>query len=301
MAVRVGINGLGRTGRAAFRAAHERGLDIEWVGLERPDGPRHARPLVAARHGVRAVPGKRRACRATRSWSTASRSLCSRRRIPPRCRGVRSAPKSSSSRPACSEACRRAEAHRGGRTQGDRLRACEGARRHGGARRQLRHGIRRGTAPGDLQRLVHDQLSRACREGAARCDRHPPRRDDDRARIHERPASRRRAAQGSAPRPRGGSEPRADVDRGGEGDRPRDPRAGGKAPGLRRARAHSDRVAHRPHGGDGARDECRRGQRALPCTRRRRRARRDPSLQRRAARLVATSSSRPTRRSSTRR
>ena len=33
MAVRVGVNGLGRTGRAAFRAAHERGLDIEWVGL----------------------------------------------------------------------------------------------------------------------------------------------------------------------------------------------------------------------------------------------------------------------------
>ena len=33
MAVRVAINGLGRTGRAAFRAAHERGLDIEWAGL----------------------------------------------------------------------------------------------------------------------------------------------------------------------------------------------------------------------------------------------------------------------------
>src|ERR1041384_789826 len=33
MAVRVAINGLGRTGRAAFRAAHERGLEIEWVGL----------------------------------------------------------------------------------------------------------------------------------------------------------------------------------------------------------------------------------------------------------------------------
>src|SRR4051794_3557183 len=33
MAVRVAINGLGRTGRAAFRAAHERGLDIEWVAL----------------------------------------------------------------------------------------------------------------------------------------------------------------------------------------------------------------------------------------------------------------------------
>src|SRR5262252_7946785 len=33
MAVRVAINGLGRTGRAAFRAAHERGLDVEWVAL----------------------------------------------------------------------------------------------------------------------------------------------------------------------------------------------------------------------------------------------------------------------------
>jgi glyceraldehyde 3-phosphate dehydrogenase len=33
MAVRIGINGFGRTGRAAFRAAHERGEDIEWVGI----------------------------------------------------------------------------------------------------------------------------------------------------------------------------------------------------------------------------------------------------------------------------
>src|SRR5262245_33599244 len=33
MPVRVAINGLGRTGRAAFRAAHERRLDIEWVAL----------------------------------------------------------------------------------------------------------------------------------------------------------------------------------------------------------------------------------------------------------------------------
>src|SRR4051794_22656627 len=32
MAVRVAINGLGRTGRAAFRAAHERGLDSGGVG-----------------------------------------------------------------------------------------------------------------------------------------------------------------------------------------------------------------------------------------------------------------------------
>jgi glyceraldehyde 3-phosphate dehydrogenase len=33
MSVRVGINGFGRIGRNVFRAAHERGADIEWVGI----------------------------------------------------------------------------------------------------------------------------------------------------------------------------------------------------------------------------------------------------------------------------
>jgi glyceraldehyde 3-phosphate dehydrogenase (phosphorylating) len=33
MAIRVAINGFGRTGRAAFRAAHERGADVEWVAI----------------------------------------------------------------------------------------------------------------------------------------------------------------------------------------------------------------------------------------------------------------------------
>src|SRR5207302_7874033 len=33
VAIRVAINGFGRTGRAAFRAAHERGADVEWVAI----------------------------------------------------------------------------------------------------------------------------------------------------------------------------------------------------------------------------------------------------------------------------
>ena len=33
MAVKAGINGFGRIGRNVFRAAHERGADIEWVGI----------------------------------------------------------------------------------------------------------------------------------------------------------------------------------------------------------------------------------------------------------------------------
>ena len=33
MSVRVAINGFGRTGRAAFRAAHEREAPIDWVAI----------------------------------------------------------------------------------------------------------------------------------------------------------------------------------------------------------------------------------------------------------------------------
>ena len=33
MSVRVAINGFGRTGRAAFRAAYESGAEIEWVAI----------------------------------------------------------------------------------------------------------------------------------------------------------------------------------------------------------------------------------------------------------------------------
>src|SRR5215218_3330435 len=33
MAIRVAINGFGRTGRAAFRAAYERDAEIEWVAI----------------------------------------------------------------------------------------------------------------------------------------------------------------------------------------------------------------------------------------------------------------------------
>src|SRR6516164_5090792 len=33
MAVRVGINGFGRIGRNVFRAAHERGAEIDWLAV----------------------------------------------------------------------------------------------------------------------------------------------------------------------------------------------------------------------------------------------------------------------------
>ena len=56
--------------------------------------------------------------------------------------------------------------------------------RHG---RQPR-GVRPGEAPDHLERVVHDQLPRAGREGAARVVRHREGLDDDGPRLHERPA-----------------------------------------------------------------------------------------------------------------
>src|SRR5581483_7524256 len=86
--------------------------------------------------------------------------------------------------------------------------------------------------------------------------------------------------------PLGRGEPRADVDRRREGDRARRARAGRQAARLRRPRAGPDRLARRPHDRGGARDERRGGQRALPHAGRRRRARGHPALQRGPARLV---------------
>ena len=46
MAVRVAINGFGRTGRAAFRAAHERETEIEWVAINDAADPKMLAQLL---------------------------------------------------------------------------------------------------------------------------------------------------------------------------------------------------------------------------------------------------------------
>ena len=102
------------------------------------------------------------------------------------------------------QARRRRQAHRRGR---------QARRHHGagqGAGRDVRHGrqprdLRPGEASDHLQRVVHDQLPRADRQGAARDVRHQEGLDDDGPRLHERSAAARPAAQGPAPRARGGA------------------------------------------------------------------------------------------------
>ena len=130
--------------------------------------------------------------------------------------------------------------------------------------------------------------------------RHRARPDDDDPRLHGRPAPPGRAAQGPAPRPRGGDQPRAGLDRRGQGDRPRDPRAPGQAARLRRARPRADRLGRRPHRADAARDERRRDQRRRSARRPTRGPlERHPAVHRRPDRLLGHRQVAATRRSST--
>ena len=81
-------------------------------------------------------------------------------------------------------------------------RAGQGAGHHGRDGRESRE-VRSGQAPDHLERVVHDELPRAGREDPAREVRHQEGLDDDGARVHERPAAARSAAQGSAACARG--------------------------------------------------------------------------------------------------
>jgi glyceraldehyde 3-phosphate dehydrogenase len=57
MSVRVGINGFGRTGRAMLRAAHARGADIEWAGINDLMGAEMAARLLRRDSIYGAFPG----------------------------------------------------------------------------------------------------------------------------------------------------------------------------------------------------------------------------------------------------
>ena len=86
-----------------------------------------------------------------------------------------------------------------------------------------------------LQRLVHDQLPGAGRQGAERRGRHHARLHDDDPRLHRRPADARHDAQGPLPRPRRGAVDDPDLDRRRQGRRPRAARAERQARRRRRS------------------------------------------------------------------
>ena len=93
---------------------------------------------------------------------------------------------------------------------------------------------------------------------------HPPRPDDDRARLHRGPEPARRPAQGPAARPCRGHQPRAHEHRRRAGGRARHPRARGPPERHRRARPDPDGLARRPHDRGRPRDQRRGDRRRVP-------------------------------------
>ena len=162
MSVRVAINGFGRTGRAAFRAAYEREADIEWVAINDLAEPAMLAQLL--RHDTVYGPfagigrGRRRRARRRRAPDRDAVRDATRRSLPWAELGVDVVIESTGPLP---RPRRRREAPRGRRAQGDRLGAGEGSRRHRRARRQLR---RRSTTP----RRTGSSRTRPARRTASR-------------------------------------------------------------------------------------------------------------------------------------
>ncbi len=70
MAVRVGINGFGRIGRNVFRAAYERGADIEWLAVNDLVDPKTIAHLLKYDSNYGPFPGEvaRDRCRVRGGW-----------------------------------------------------------------------------------------------------------------------------------------------------------------------------------------------------------------------------------------
>ena len=92
MAVRVGINGFGRIGRNVFRAAYERGADIEWLAVNDLVDPKTIAHLLKYDSTYGPFPGEVEATDDRPARSTARRSACWPSAIPARCPGASSAP-----------------------------------------------------------------------------------------------------------------------------------------------------------------------------------------------------------------
>ena len=233
MTVRVAINGFGRIGRNILRAIVESGRKRHrGRDRQRPGAGRDQRPSAALRFGARALSerrqGRGRRHRGRRPADQGDRHQGSGR--PP---------------PQGAEDRHRAGMHRHlhveGPGQGASRRRRQARPRLGAGRRRRPHRrLRRQPRQADqgsprrLQRLVHDQLPGAGRQGAARRGRHRQGLHDDDPRLHQRSADPRRDAQGSLPRPRRGAVDDPHLHRRRQGGRPR------AAGAQRQARRHGD-------------------------------------------------------------
>ena len=168
MPVRVGINGFGRIGRNVFRAAHEQGADIEWVARQRPRRRQDARPPAQVRLDTTA-PSPARSRRTDGALgSTASEIQVLAERDPAQLPwgelGADVVIESTGLFTDRENAAKHLDAGAKKVVISAPATDPDVDRR---ARRQLRRGLRPRAAPRHLQRLVHDQLPGAGRQGAA--------------------------------------------------------------------------------------------------------------------------------------
>ena len=103
----------------------------------------------------------------------------------------------------------------------------------------------RGQPSHHLQRLLHDELPGAVRQGAERLLRDRAGADDDDSRLHGRPAPAGHAAQGPAPGTRRRGQPDPDDDRRRQGRRPRPAGAERQAERARDAGSGDHRLGRR--------------------------------------------------------
>ena len=208
MSTRIAINGFGRTGRAMFRSAHERGAHLEWVAInDVMDGETLAH-LLRRDSVYGPFPGEsRRAGR--RSSSTARDPGRTAERTPPTLPWeARRRRRDGVDRPL-PRPRGRGQASRGGR----RKVIVSAPAKEPDVTVALGVNFDAPTTPSattSLQRVVHDELPGPRGQGAPRGVRDPPRRDDHGTRLHGRPAAARRAAQGPPPRAQRPRQPRPD-------------------------------------------------------------------------------------------
>ena len=220
MSVKVAINGFGRIGRSVFRAAHESGAGIEVVAVNDITDTETLAHLLAHDSVYGPFPGKVEATGAGISIDGDEVKVFAERdpaALPWGDVGAEVVIESTGLFTDRENAAKHLSA--GAKkvmisapaTNPDATLALG---------RQLRR-LRQGDPRRRLERFLHDQLPRSDREGAPREGRDRARRDDDRPRLHLRPAPPGRPPQGPAAGARCRDQPDPDLDRRREGDRAR--------------------------------------------------------------------------------